>query len=164
MRAAANTQIKKILDAAAEIFAARGYAGARVDEIAASAGMNKRLLYHYVGAKAELLAAVLTRQAQELDASSLSSPKLWSLLLAEAANTGSTQLLRSLLDFEIHQGGGNVSDRLARAMFVALLPAGEEMLSELTGARDDSRKPRIRMMPQVVAASGSQRSSAKRSK
>jgi AcrR family transcriptional regulator len=164
MRAAAKTQIKKILDAAAEIFAARGFAGARVDDIAASAGMNKRLLYHYVGTKAELLSAVLTRQAQELDASSLSSPQLWSLLLAEAADTGSTQLLRSLLDFELHQGGGNVSDRLSRAMFAALLPAGDEMLSELTGARDDSRKPRIRMMPQVVAASDSQRSSAKRSK
>lgn len=164
MRIASMTQRTKILNAAAEIFAAEGFAGARVDDIAAAAGVNKRLLYHYVGAKAELLSAVLTRHAQQLDAASLSSPQLWSLVLAEASHTGSTQLLRSLLDFELQQGSDNVSDRLARAMFAALLPTGNELLLELANSGDETRKPRLRMMPQVVAASDSQRSSAKRSK
>lgn len=164
MRTASMTQKTRILEAAAEIFAAYGFAGARVDDIAASAGVNKRLLYHYVGAKAELLAAVLAREARQLDAGSLTSSRLWSLVLAEAAHTGSTELIRSLIDFEHQQGGGNVSERLARAMFTALLPTGSELLRELTDSRGGSRKPRIRMMPQVVTAGDSLRSSAKRSK
>jgi len=158
------TQRAKILDAAAEIFAAAGFAGARVDDIAALAGVNKRLLYHYVGAKAELLSAVLERQARQLDAGSLTSPRLWSLVLAEATHTGSTELIRSVIDSAHQQGTGHVSERLARAMFSALLPTGSELVGELADPVAGSRKPRIRMMPQVVSTGASLRSSAKRSK
>jgi TetR/AcrR family transcriptional regulator len=48
-----------ILDAALGEFAARGYDGARVDTIAAKAGANKRMLYHYFGNKDDLYLAVL---------------------------------------------------------------------------------------------------------
>ena len=58
-RAAATRQ--RILDAALAEFAAKGLAGARVDEIAARAGANKRMLYAYVGSKEELWLAVLER-------------------------------------------------------------------------------------------------------
>jgi TetR/AcrR family transcriptional regulator len=50
---------RAILDAAAVEFCALGPAGARVDAIAAGAGVNKRMLYHYFGSKDGLLAAVL---------------------------------------------------------------------------------------------------------
>lgn len=50
---------KKILEAAEEIFAAKGLAGARVDEIAEKAGVNKRMLYAYFGSKENLYATVL---------------------------------------------------------------------------------------------------------
>ena len=49
----------RILDAALAEFAAHGLAGARVDEIAARAGANKRMLYAYFGAKEDLWLAVL---------------------------------------------------------------------------------------------------------
>lgn len=49
----------KILKAAARLFARDGFAGARVDEIAAEAGVNKALLYYHVGNKAQLYEAVL---------------------------------------------------------------------------------------------------------
>ena len=49
----------RILAAAAEEFCAHGLAGARVDEIAARAQANKRLLYCYFGDKEQLYAAVL---------------------------------------------------------------------------------------------------------
>ena len=39
----------QILAAATREFAASGYGGGRVDAIAAAAGVNKRLLYHYFG-------------------------------------------------------------------------------------------------------------------
>jgi AcrR family transcriptional regulator len=48
-----------ILAAATAEFAALGFGGARVDAIAAQAGINKRMLYHYFGNKDELYLAVL---------------------------------------------------------------------------------------------------------
>lgn len=50
----------RILAAAAEVFADIGFAGARVDEIAARAGVNKAMLYYHVGDKDKLYATVLT--------------------------------------------------------------------------------------------------------
>lgn len=49
-RDAAATQ-EALLSAATEEFARNGFAGARVDVIAASAGVNKQLVYHYYGSK-----------------------------------------------------------------------------------------------------------------
>lgn len=52
---------ERILDAAVAEFAERGFAGARVDSIAARAQINKRMLYAYVGNKKELWVAALER-------------------------------------------------------------------------------------------------------
>lgn len=49
----------RILEAARKEFAALGLAGARVDEIAARAAANKRMIYHYFGNKEGLFTAVL---------------------------------------------------------------------------------------------------------
>jgi AcrR family transcriptional regulator len=49
----------RILEAAVAEFAAKGLGGARVDEIAARAGANKRMLYHYFGNKDALFLAAL---------------------------------------------------------------------------------------------------------
>jgi AcrR family transcriptional regulator len=49
---------QRLLDAAAEEFAERGVAGARVDRIAAAAGANKALIYSYFGNKEDLFDAV----------------------------------------------------------------------------------------------------------
>jgi AcrR family transcriptional regulator len=58
-RAAATRQ--RILDAALAEFAEKGLAGSRVDEIAARAGANKRMLYAHFGSKEELWLTVLER-------------------------------------------------------------------------------------------------------
>ena len=50
---------QRILKAAEEIFAARGIEGARVDEIASKAKINKRMIYHYFGSKEGLYTEVL---------------------------------------------------------------------------------------------------------
>jgi AcrR family transcriptional regulator len=49
----------RILNAATAIFAEKGLDGARVDEIAAAAKINKRMLYHYYGNKEDLYVEVL---------------------------------------------------------------------------------------------------------
>jgi TetR/AcrR family transcriptional regulator len=48
-----------LLTAAIAEFAAKGPAGARVDEIARRAGVNKQMLYHYFGNKDDLFRAAL---------------------------------------------------------------------------------------------------------
>ena len=55
-----------ILKAARMEFCDKGLGGARVDEIARSAGTNKRMLYHYFGNKEELYLAVLERAYAEI--------------------------------------------------------------------------------------------------
>jgi AcrR family transcriptional regulator len=52
---------EEILDVALSEFARNGYAGARVDEIAARTRTTKRMLYYYFGSKEQLYIAVLER-------------------------------------------------------------------------------------------------------
>ena len=52
------------LDAALVEFAEKGMAGSRVDEIAARAGANKRMLYAYFGSKEELFHEVVRGAAE----------------------------------------------------------------------------------------------------
>jgi TetR/AcrR family transcriptional regulator len=56
----------KLLLAARREFADSGLAGARVDEIAARAGVNKQLVYHYFGDKDALYLAVLEWVYEEI--------------------------------------------------------------------------------------------------
>jgi AcrR family transcriptional regulator len=51
----------EILETATHEFAAHGYAGARVDDIAASMRTTKRMIYYYFGSKEQLFIAVLER-------------------------------------------------------------------------------------------------------
>src|SRR5215213_1640802 len=57
---------KKLLTAARREFASSGLAGARVDDIAGRAGVNKQLLYHYSGDKDALYLAVLEWVYEEI--------------------------------------------------------------------------------------------------
>jgi AcrR family transcriptional regulator len=59
LSARARATRQRILDAALVEFAEKGMAGSRVDEIAARAGANKRMLYAYFGSKEELWLTVL---------------------------------------------------------------------------------------------------------
>jgi len=59
-RDAARTR-REILDVATSEFADQGFAGARVDEIAARTRTTKRMIYYYFGGKEQLYVAVLER-------------------------------------------------------------------------------------------------------
>src|SRR3984885_13373469 len=68
----------EILQVAADEIAEHGFAGARVDRIAAQMRTTKRMIYYYFGSKEELYVAVLERVygdirniEQELDLDSL---------------------------------------------------------------------------------------------
>ena len=57
---------EKILEVAEEHFAEKGFFGARVDEIADSADVNKRMLYSHFGSKEGLYTAILVRTYKRL--------------------------------------------------------------------------------------------------
>lgn len=55
-----ETAKERILTAAAAVFANRGFDGARVDEIAKLAGVNKALIYYYYQSKEDLLSILFS--------------------------------------------------------------------------------------------------------
>jgi len=57
---------KRILDAARAVFIRRGTAGARMQEIAAEAGVNQALLHYYFRSKERLSGAVFQQMASRL--------------------------------------------------------------------------------------------------
>jgi AcrR family transcriptional regulator len=56
----------RMLDAAGEVFAARGFGAASMDEIAEGSGITKALLYQYFGSKRGLYAACVERERAAL--------------------------------------------------------------------------------------------------
>ena len=56
----------RILDAATQEFCAKGYDGARMEQIVALAGCNIRMAYHYFGRKEDLYLAVLERAYEQV--------------------------------------------------------------------------------------------------
>lgn len=69
-----NNAQQRILEAASEIFADKGFDGARVDEIAEKAEVNKALIYYYFKSKEEILDELLKRA---VDGSILQKESLW---------------------------------------------------------------------------------------
>lgn len=65
---------ERILKAAFTEFAAKGFAGARVDRIARMASINKRMLYHYFGNKEGLFREVVRRKMAERQAWGVATP------------------------------------------------------------------------------------------
>lgn len=63
----ANSRALRITAAARQEFATRGFDGARVDEIARRAGVNKQLLFYYYHSKRGLFQAVLAQGTRELE-------------------------------------------------------------------------------------------------
>src|SRR5512140_2797797 len=59
---------RALLAAALAEFSDKGLAGARVDEIAARAGVNKQLVYHHFGSKDDLFRTVLEGVYREIRA------------------------------------------------------------------------------------------------
>ncbi len=56
---------EKILEAATQVFSEKGFCGARVDEIAARAKVNKAMLYYYFENKEKLLEELIKRYREE---------------------------------------------------------------------------------------------------
>ncbi|MFJ5806120.1 TetR family transcriptional regulator [Streptomyces sp. NBC_01426] len=92
----ASATRRRILDAARDLFAERGYERATVRDIAEVAGSNQALLFRYFGSKQGLLAEVLARggleQVRTTPPEELFETALRSMLTSSAAGTGDRSL------------------------------------------------------------------------
>jgi TetR/AcrR family transcriptional regulator len=95
--AAARTQGKRadqtrtrIIEAAVRQFSANGLAGARTEQIAEEAGVNKALLYYYFRSKTDLYAAALESVAEGV--------RLSSLAALDGGGTAGERFLQSVLN------------------------------------------------------------------
>jgi TetR/AcrR family transcriptional regulator len=145
-RSAALSQ-ERILDAAEQEFAAHGFAGARLREIAVGAGIQPALIHHYFADKHGLYEAVIRRAADQMSTAS------WRVL--ETAK-GVEDIVRGFIDVMVdfsmaHQkllaimrsevlSGAGVLVEIVREKTHTLLEAVVDIVKNLQGAgelRDD---------------------------
>ena len=116
----------QILTAATSVFAEVGYAGARVDEIADRAGVNKAMLYYHVGNKQQLYRAVMRSVLEHIHGvfealvASTSDPvaRIRAIARAIARLAEERPDLPTVLFREVATGGKNLDDDLLRDLAV----------------------------------------------
>src|SRR5438552_14111873 len=109
----------QILGAAALEFAARGYAGARVDRIARRARVNKAMLYYHFGSKQALYRALLrqvfSRAAERLQpiaAGSLpAAAKIDAVIATMAGFIADQAFFPAIMMREVAEGGAHLDRR-----------------------------------------------------
>ncbi|MCP2340694.1 TetR family transcriptional regulator [Actinomadura rupiterrae] len=123
-----------ILEAAVEEFATHGPEAARMDRIAAGAGVNKERIYSYFGNKQKMFAVVLTRELERLAEAVPLDDRLASDLGEYAARVfdyhrAHPHFIRLLHWEGLHVSGGEAAAREARAAHYA------EKIATLTKAQ-----------------------------
>ncbi len=83
----------RILAAGEAALLGSGASGLRVDQVAAQAGVNKRMVYHYFGDRQGLVDAVLVRQLRRLSLSDSGLAEVTRLMLAAVATPTYDDLL-----------------------------------------------------------------------
>jgi AcrR family transcriptional regulator len=139
---------ERILSAALKEFAAKGFAGARIDAIARRAAINKRMIYHYFGDKEGLFKAVLRRKISERQAwaETLSGDPAETLPFWFEMACKDVDWVR-LLEWEALQGTGRVIDQKERRAAVArgLERIRQRQMRGLVSAEFDSRHVMLTM-------------------
>jgi len=97
---------QRILDAAGQCFAARGFSKTTVEEVARSAGVSKALLYHHFRSKEHVLEAVLDRTLAE-----------WTEASGEDALLGSGSALDAIANMHRNALGWARDNPVVRALF-----------------------------------------------
>lgn len=114
--------ICRILDAAAKIFSESGFEGARMDEIAKQANINKAMIYYHIGDKKALYAQVLhdiIGNAAEhfmgnLDENQPPEQKLKYYINAVTRTMDQNPLIAPIMMREQASGGKNLPEMIAR--------------------------------------------------
>jgi TetR/AcrR family transcriptional regulator len=131
----------RILAAAVRQFSANGLAGARTEQIAEEAGVNKALLYYYFKGKEDLYAATLefvfegmrTASIALLESSASAGERFLRIVLSSFDRSYSHPALQSLIHQEmvrLHRGEENRMARMAEKFFRPMWFKMEEVLKE----------------------------------
>ncbi|HEU4994515.1 MAG TPA: helix-turn-helix domain-containing protein [Gemmatimonadaceae bacterium] len=122
-RTADRETAQRILDAARAVFIRRGTAGARMQEIAAEAGVNQALLHYYFRSKESLSAAVFGQLAsrlfpaliQTLGSDATIDAKIDSIVALYLENLSKNPFLPGYLISELHHHPERVQQMLVTA-------------------------------------------------
>jgi TetR/AcrR family transcriptional regulator len=147
-RALARTQADRadqsrarILEAAILEFSENGLAGARTEQIAEAAGVNKALLYYYFQSKEALYTAALESVAERVVASSMAAmagersagERLVNFVLNHFDRIHSQRTFQSLMQqdmMRLRQGEANALHPLVEKVFRPMMYAVKELLAE----------------------------------
>jgi AcrR family transcriptional regulator len=124
-----------LLDAATAEFSEFGLAGARVDRIAAQAGVNKERIYQYFGKKEELFGIVLERElAAVMDAVNMTGSGIDAV----------TDYAAGCFDYQVQH------PQLARLIFWEGLERSEPVAELFRSQRSEAKIARLRQaLPQL---------------
>ncbi|PTY08392.1 TetR/AcrR family transcriptional regulator [Opitutaceae bacterium EW11] len=123
---------ERLLRAATKLFARSGFDGTTVDEVVDTAGVNKRMVYHYFGNKEQLYQEVLAeayRSLEVLETETLADGKDIDSITAHIVRmyfdflAGHPEFVRLLLWENLNDGRGldNAGDRLTKDPMVNAL-------------------------------------------
>jgi AcrR family transcriptional regulator len=150
-RLARADRMEQTLNAAHGLFAERGYAAVKMDEIAAAVGVTKPLLYNYFGNKEQLYITVMERAgdsltatvAEAVGASESPGDALGAGVRAFFSFLDSDRAAWAVLFDETLPRGGEVADRVSeyRGHIVELVSGS--MLAQLPQERRDAARIEI---------------------
>lgn len=117
--------VMRILEAAASVFSEVGFAGARVDEIADRAGVNKAMIYYHIGDKETLYAEVIhniignTAEMISREIKDVQNPedKLRIYIRTFARNIDNNSQVAPVMMREVASGGKHLPEVVARDIF-----------------------------------------------
>jgi len=132
--------VRRILEAATDIFSEVGFNGARVDEIARRAGVNKAMIYYHIGDKGVLYAEVLHSAighvadsiSGQIEAASTPEEKLRAYISAFAGAAEANPRMGPILLREVASGGQNLPELVVKdfariiGIVTAIIEEGKE--------------------------------------
>ena len=133
---------ERILKAALEEFAAEGLAGARMERLAAAAGVNKALLYYYFESKEKLYDAAVELSAAEirdktlalfLDKEASAGEKLLRAALGHFDRILAQQEFQSLMQQEmtrLHKGESSAAETIVKKVFIPVITVYQALVRE----------------------------------
>jgi TetR/AcrR family transcriptional regulator len=139
VKPAVNKTRQRILDVATQQFAAKGYDGARVDDIMRLSKVSKNLIYHYFGSKEKLFIAVLEQAYQGMHEHQttwpldLKSPVDGIRKLVQSTFSywrGSPEFIGLLNSENFHKGRHLRKSKLSKAGYTGLLGKIAALLKE----------------------------------
>jgi TetR/AcrR family transcriptional regulator len=153
----------RILDAAIGEFSENGLAGARTEQIAEAAGVNKALLYYYFKSKQALYKAALEAVAERVVASSLASmsvgrsagERIVQFVLNHFDRIHSQRAFQSLMQQELmrlREGEKNALRPLVESVFRPTMRPVEKLLAEGMRTRELIRVDAWQMMYAALGA------------